>query len=389
MPVGRGDALTGDVQPLYLGRMTSTTPTSLVRRLLRRLALMGMGVLFALILLEVALRLVMPARIFSMNIPLRPHITKDFELQLDGVSNRCRLTTNRWGLRGEEPPRRWDEAFTIITVGGSTTFCSYLNDDKTWPALLQTKLRARGRPETWVGNAGANGQTSRSHLILMEDIVAKARPDMTIFLMGINDVMLNVDNSRAQFDEDNPYRRSWKVKLYAKSYLVQQLFDVYVAFFHKSILAEGAVSNLKEQPFQGTRMTDDQLVAAMPHLGEYQKNLERLIKRCKELGIRPLFMTQPLLFEDNEHWRTVNGMNWTKISNGPMAASDMGRMMDRYNSAMKQLCQQNGVECLDLAAIVPRTREYFFDLCHVTEKGAELEAETIQRFLEKTTPTTR
>jgi len=89
---------------------------------------------------------------------------------------------NSLGFRGEEMPK--EVGYTkIITVGGSTTECFFISEDKAWPQVMQTELR-KNHPKTWVNNAGLNGHSSFGHLLLLKDVVLKQKPDYVYFWWG-------------------------------------------------------------------------------------------------------------------------------------------------------------------------------------------------------------
>ena len=48
---------------------------------------------------------------------------------------------NSLGFRGPEPPADFSRYLTIVTVGGSTTECFDLAEDKTWPHDLGVNLQ--------------------------------------------------------------------------------------------------------------------------------------------------------------------------------------------------------------------------------------------------------
>ncbi|NIN70116.1 MAG: hypothetical protein GTO63_36630, partial [Anaerolineae bacterium] len=52
------------------------------------------------------------------------------------------------------------------------------------------------------------------------------------------------------------------------------------------------------------------------------------------------------------------------------SAAALAEAMDLYNGALLDLCRARGVECLDLAALVPKDSSIFYDDAHLTEKGA-------------------
>ncbi|MCI0587386.1 MAG: SGNH/GDSL hydrolase family protein [Planctomycetes bacterium] len=109
-----------------------------------------------------------------------------------------RLTTNRWGLRGGEPPQEWEAWDTWVTIGGSTTPCVYLDDEKTWPHLIQQRLRERN-PRPWVGNGGIHGQTTRAHLVFVGRVVRAIRPDAVGCFLGVDDFSPRKEESRIDF----------------------------------------------------------------------------------------------------------------------------------------------------------------------------------------------
>ena len=53
---------------------------------------------------------------------------------------------NSLGFRGPEPPADFSRDLTIVTVGGSTTECFDLAEDKTWPHDLGVNLQRRLQP---------------------------------------------------------------------------------------------------------------------------------------------------------------------------------------------------------------------------------------------------
>ena len=67
----------------------------------------------------------------------------------------------------------------ILTIGGSTTECVYLSDGKTWTDRFAQRLAAV-RPDSWVNNAGLDGQSTYGHLVLLRNFVFSLHPSTTI-----------------------------------------------------------------------------------------------------------------------------------------------------------------------------------------------------------------
>ena len=93
----------------------------------------------------------------------------------------------RWGSGARSRPPDFARDLTIVTVGGSTTECFDLAEDKTWPHDLGVKLQ-RDFKHLWLNNAGLSGNSTFGHAILMQDYLVKLKPKVVIFLVGINDL---------------------------------------------------------------------------------------------------------------------------------------------------------------------------------------------------------
>jgi lysophospholipase L1-like esterase len=358
------------------------------RQLAAKAALLLGSTLFSLGLLEIGLRLITPPSLFSPLVPLRPHFnTALVATGLPGVSPRGTFSTNRWGMRGDEPPRDWPNHYTILTIGGSTTQCFFLDDQKTWPHLLQERLRAR-HPEVWVGNGGLDGHTTRGHLLFMHEVVPKIRPNAVIFLTGINDLGFSInDTERAIAAANQVERTGWRYRLFASSRLLQ------VGAAWKRILVDKAMvvdakrtrhHALVVQPMPSREQLPADLYSLLPALVDYRQNLRRLIAAARAMHVRPIFLTQPLEFSDTPYWQSVRiRFEWLRSTKQAYSCATLWRLLDVYNQELRQLCRAEGVECYDLAAEIPHRPEYFYDGVHFTERGAARVAEVVAPVIEK------
>jgi len=57
--------------------------------------------------------------------------------------------------------------------------------------------------------------------------------------------------------------------------------------------------------------------------------------------------------------------------------------MERYNATLRGTCAELGVDCLDLAALLPRDTSVFYDDVHFNEAGARLVAEHVAAALQQ------
>jgi lysophospholipase L1-like esterase len=345
-----------------------------------------MGVSLTALGAEGIVRLVSPPNVFSPFIPLRPHNVLELHVNLRGVADFARNTTNRWGLRGDEPPADWDSECTIITIGGSTTQCFYLDDTKTWPYLLQEKLK-KVHPKTWVGNAGISGHSSRAHILFVRDILPQIKPKMAILLTGINDLWYSLDDHA--LTQGNPSEEAhWKTLLLGYSRLAQLLFLWKIIWFdHPVVLDRSANENFASAPLQKEMELPADVRTLVPSIGQYRQNLLTIIHGLREQNIRTIFLTQPLLYDDSPRWKNILGWEYSNMGrHGFLSAATHARLLGFFNDELRRVCNEERVEVVDLAATVPHSEEYFYDSMHFTERGAEVVAEQVTNYIESRRP---
>lgn len=350
----------------------------------KKILTLSFSMVLALLLAELGLRIIRPSSPFSPRLALRPYQRIEMVVSLPGISTHGLQSTNKWGLRGDAPPADWDEWITFIAVGGSTTHCFYLDDSRTWTALLQDSLRCH-EERTWVGNGGIDGHSSRGHLLFMQDVVEKLRPDALLFLVGINDLARALVNDKGRRHvHAERVNNNWKDLLFNYSHLAQ------IAYVFKQIWLEDAKVMPRSRhdsytpvPLDSTAVLPasrlDSLLAR--GLEEYTANLQQLIHLGKSFGVKMVFMTQPMLFGSDPRWDNIKGEFFWFTPEGEISAADYWRGLDLYNSKMIEVCSENNIPCLDLARGFPHDEKYFYDAVHFTEAGAALVAQKIAEFL--------
>ena len=334
-----------------------------------------------IILGEIVFHAVMPPGIFNPRFGLRPHQKVMLEVDLPGVTSGGILSTNMWGLRGEEPPEQWDEYFTLVTVGGSTTANYYLDDALTWSHGIQNRLR-EVHPMTWVGNGGIPRHSSDTHLLFVREVLSYIKPDVALFLVGVNDMGPFLRGS-ADVPERLP-ETGIRETLFSKSMILQLIYKLKVVHIDGAPVISKAVDpTFCEIPMleeEGDLPDDLHDLLEDPEF--YRRRIRFIIVECRSLGITPVFMTQPILYEDNEHWRGVReGSQWLGGAERPMSAAAFSLMLNVLNEDLIQVCTAEDVAVLDLASVIPHSNEYFYDVMHMTEAGADLVAEEAAEFL--------
>ena len=320
-----------------------------------------------------------------------------------GIFGSSQFTTNKIGLRGDDLK---DQEIRMITIGGSTMECGYLDDKETWPYLLQEKLAAKTQKSAWVGNAGRSGMNSRHHILQMEKLFDQIKNiDLAIILIGVNDAGLLVDNYNPAGLDDPKLRKqsmdasfrvlpaddiaSW-IKASIRSLRRMLLGDT--AFMinkatQTGIQYKGARERRKRARKVAIPQQKLELLPAV--LDEYKRNIESMIRLCNRYRVRPLFLTQPSLYQlslppEDEAllWGGVVDHN-EKDENAWLYATvaELKRIMGEYNRVLLETARANDALVLDLDAVVSPSWDVFYDDVHFTEKGARIVADAVAEFV--------
>lgn len=93
----------------------------------------------------------------------------------------------------------------IVALGDSLTAGYGVELDKSYPALLQKKLEAKGYPFRLV-NAGVSGETSSGTLSRLDWILSQ-QPDIVILEIGANDGLRGIDTALVERNIDTILQR--------------------------------------------------------------------------------------------------------------------------------------------------------------------------------------
>jgi lysophospholipase L1-like esterase len=247
------------------------------------------------LLLEIALRVHNPltttVRGDTIVLPVNQQFTIENPSE-PGLDRVVVQTRNGLGLRGPDVPANFASRLSIVAVGGSTTECAQLADDRTWPAVMAADLAAT-RPDVWVNNAGLAGHSTFGHLVLLRAQLAKLHPKVALFLAGINDVGMG-----EQEPPDATPRRRWRA-LTTHSELAHTVLTLARAWLGREMRydLDGSFT-LSGMPHR--TMSDAEMAAVIANhaaaLDAYRARLVAIVTEARRQKIVPVLATQPLLF---------------------------------------------------------------------------------------------
>ena len=295
-------------------------------------------------------------------------IINNINPKLDAVINNTR---NALGFRGPEWPKDGKNRLSIITVGGSSTECHFLDDQRTWPYLLGQKL-ADSLNNIWLNNAGMDGHSTYGHLIMLNDHIKKLHPSVVLFMTGINDV----ETTSPSFHDNLSTKGAWtdfKHYIFENSEVLNLLLNLSrgwrVQKFNNTSHRMIVLSNDQQLNIPDT-VINKRLLDQKPYLGAYRSRLLQLADTCKAHQIMPVFLTQPNQFGTGKDPLTGANLELFELEprlNGKL----MWGMLEEYNEVVRNLGREKQVPVIDLARLLPKNSVYFYDASHFTNAGAE------------------
>lgn len=323
---------------------------------------------------------------------------------MPGLSPKIKFTVNEVGLRG--PSFRGAEgSYKIITVGGSTTLCSALDDSEEWPHLLMETLNGKQKKvRVWVANAGVSGLTCVHHREFVRSLPILSQANMLAFLIGGNDLMatlaaegaptqamLEADAALYRVYSDPPFR-----PLFRRLYIYRLTRNLWLHWKSRleSVGIQQDISNMELAREERHQRQVDPLVA-LPSLEmgllEYRSRILALANECKIRGIRCVFLTQPCMARPDlpPAEQELLWFGWVGEEDHPkgyVSVADLARAMAAYNQQLLQVCREQNLECYDLAPRIPKDTTAFYDDYHFNKGGARMVADFIAQQLLSTQP---
>lgn len=325
------------------------------------------------------------------------HLASEF---MPGIGPIAQFITNSRGVRARETSH--DDTYRILALGCSVTISQYVDQSKMWPAVIEQRLSNRLGKKVWVGNVGGSEVTTRHLLTYFTYYLPQFKDELhaTILLIGINDMALML-SKRERYDP-----RFWE-KCGAK-YQIQHSFDWVPRIYdqqapcyrklHLWKLSSCIKSRLKTSEWYSVgsdylqlrqRRGEasayiDQLPDMTSGLEEYRRNLDQIIDRAKELDLRLVFMTQPCLWKTQMETEesSLLWFGWIAGQTEFYSSRVLAEAMECYNQVLLMICQEKGIDCLDLAKLLDKDSSVFYDDVHLNEAGSERVAEILSIYLD-------
>jgi len=267
---------------------------------------------------------------------------------------------------------------TIAFLGGSTTECTYVDEDNRFPYLAGRLLERQTHLKVNSYNAGRSGNNTLHCLNILLNKVVNLKPDLVVLMENINDLAIliyektywNTNPSRSPIQERLPTFKTVGQDLRQTFYLVRDLTFPNLSRELKKMSPFGR--KVKGDEFHGVRgqkITIDQEGLVR----EFSLNLQTFINICRARGITPVLMTQPSRLTESPDPLIRKLMGSLEVSQG-ITYAEFKAAFDRLNQTIRDVGAQNQVLVIDLAREIPPVKENICDVAHFNDQGSRLVA---------------
>ena len=253
----------------------------------------------------------------------------------------------------------------IVFLGGSTTECMFVEEEKRFPSLVGKLLRpAYGRVNSYNGGKAGNN-TLHSLNNLMNKVIPMA-PDAVVMMHNVNDL------SPLMFGETN-----WTKQVSGRSTVQRHVTAVTSHKLFQTLFPNIAYASLKPgDEWAGLKIPErkDKIVVDVPFmLHEFRKNVMSFVVLCRARELRPVLMTQTSRMGDVPDERIRKNIERIRLD-FDIDYEGYRELHESFNEVIREVGRDEGVHVIDLAAKVPREATYLCDMYHFNTAGSELVA---------------
>jgi lysophospholipase L1-like esterase len=291
------------------------------------------------------------------------------------------------------PYNRYDRPdLTLVFVGGSTVACIYVDEDRRFPYLAGQLLEQQTGKRITAINSGVGGNNSLHSLNLLLNKIIPLKPDVVIMMHNINDLVALIYDRT--YWSNNPTRApivnfSFYKNLTGLKALTTLARDMYIPNLHAAtrVLSRKLFGKPVQDPddefahIRGKKLTIDE--AALRE--EFTMNLQTFINICRARRITPVLMTQFNRYKPDPDPKVLKAMQGFAADSG-IPVSRFISLYAAFNEAIRDAGKQNGVQVIDLAALIPQDRQYMYDVVHLNNHGSQVAAQLISERLAPLVP---
>ena len=231
----------------------------------------------------------------------------------------------------------------IVFLGGSTTECFFIDENRRFPFLVGQIIEDKLRIPVNTYNAGVSGNNSMHSFNIFVNKVIPINPDMVVIMHNIND--LSVLYNEGSYWNDNPTR---------------------------SMIIDSR--NLRKldsnDEFAGGQVLNKEILKIKKDiLRNFHNSLDSFVKVAKIWGIQPVLMTQANRIK-KEPESVVLKYILKKLENSNNKYNDFYQLYYEMNNIIREVAENNKIKLIDLDRKGLNSKEFIYDSVHFNEKGS-------------------
>lgn len=274
---------------------------------------------------------------------------------------------------------------SLVFLGGSSTACGFMGEEERFPYLAGRLLEEQTGKKINSYNSGVGGNNSLHSLNILLNKIIPLQPDIVLMCHNINDLtMLLLEGT---YWSDNPSRSQIVTVLPTIGGSFKEIRDLLIPNLTREVtqLSRNLKQTFRRPKPQQTdefarvrgqkiRFDAGQLRAA------FRRNLQLFIRICRLQQMQPVLMTQAHRLTDDPDPVIKDSLRDLEVRQG-LPYHEYRRLFLAFNEEIRTVAQENGVLVIDLAAAIPPTKDYLYDIVHFTATGSRRAAEVISAAL--------
>jgi lysophospholipase L1-like esterase len=298
---------------------------------------------------------------------------------------------NELGFRGKAiEVQKKKGQIRIVCLGGSETFGYYETKGKEWPAQLGEILKDKF-PRAEVINASVAGLHPVHRIEYVKRYVLPLKPDIIIlhhhrFTIFLKEQLRGITaGARIGKTEEKTTGNPLEF-LNAHIRYVFENEEAGGKYLPRWLSKHVAMRRLqkkikkREKKFLADRKPLD--VVPEYFLMQYERDLSLFIDYLKENNIIPVLSTFPFLTTACNKDRYRYELLIARRACVELSEHGIIDALTKLNEMIKRMTQTHHLFFIDNDCVIPKTKEYFVDNFHYTDKGAEVIAKNIHHFFE-------
>jgi lysophospholipase L1-like esterase len=226
-----------------------------------------------------------------------------------------------------------------------------------------------GGHRVWVGNVGISAYSTVEHLRLVAEPDLMRNVDCVVLMPGINDFARYVRGNLFDLGRAEPLWRGSRLWDLART----AARAARIGSDPREEDAGPGNYQLRRQQ-RRTSASRSTFPDLSPAVSEYRRRIEAIIRHCQAMGVRTIFLSQPVLWDEGLSEEAAARLWFGRTRDGAyLTVAALRAGLEQYNQAARETCAGANVEWIDLSALSGR-EDLFYDDCHFNENGAEVVA---------------